>query len=47
MNILNQKICAIRVQIEAERKQQNPNWQRIEELSNELSDCLDQLDVMK
>lgn len=47
MNLLNQKIRALRLSIEVERKQANPNWRRIEQLSNELSDCLDQVDVMK
>lgn len=43
MNFLNEKIRALRITIEAEKKQPLPNWERIEELSNELSDCLDQL----
>lgn len=47
MNLLNEKIRALRVTIEAEKKQSLPNWARIERLSNELSDCLDQVDVMK
>lgn len=43
MNLLNEKIRALRVSIEVERKQANPDWKRIEMLSNELSDCLDQV----
>ena len=47
MNMLNERIRALRVTIEAEKKQSMPDWARIEQLSNELSDCLDQLGVMK
>ena len=47
MNMLNEKIMALRITIEVERKQANPDWKRIELLSNELSDCLDKVDVMR
>lgn len=48
MNLLNQKIQALRLTIEAERKQSHPDWVRIEKLSNELNDCLDQVgDVIR
>ena len=45
MNLLNRKIQTLQVQIEAEKKQKLPNWERIEKLHKELNDCLDQLGV--
>lgn len=44
MNQLNEIIGLLRVQIEAERKQSSPNCsEKIEKLSNQLSDCLDEI----
>ena len=40
MNQMNETIRILRIQIEAERKQKPPNWEKIEKLSNELADCL-------
>lgn len=45
MNQLNETIRVLRIQIEAERQQKQPNWKKIEELSNELADCLEGVDV--
>lgn len=44
MNQLNQLIGVLRVQIEAEKKQQNPNWEKIQKLTTELKSCLEQID---
>ena len=46
MNQMNEKIRIIRIQIEAERKQENPNWERVEQLSNELSELLEGADIL-
>lgn len=46
LNQLNETIRVLRIQIEAERKQVNPDWARIERLSNELSDLLEGGDVL-
>ena len=41
MNQLNETIRILRVQIEAERKQENVDWERVEKLSNELAKILE------
>ena len=46
MNQMNETIRIIRIQIEAERKQENPNWERVEKLSNELSELLEGADIL-
>ncbi len=43
MNQLNETIRALRIQIEAERKQSSPDWERVEKLSNELNEILEQV----
>lgn len=45
MNQLNQTISVLRVQIEAEKKSRDPNWNRISKLEQELKSCLSQMDV--
>lgn len=43
MNQLNETIRILRIQIEAEKKCSLPNWEKVEKLSNQLSDLLDQV----
>lgn len=43
MNQLNETIRVLRIQIEAERKQVSPDWERVEKLSNELNELLEQV----
>ncbi len=45
MNQMNETIRILRVQIEAERKRSEPNWEKIEILSNELAGLLEGADT--
>lgn len=43
MHIINQTIRMLQVQIEAEKKANKPDWEKIEKLHNELCDYLDKV----
>ena len=45
LNQMNETIRILRIQIEAERKQANPNWERVEKLSHELNELLEGADI--
>ena len=43
MNQLNETIRALRVQLEAEKSRENPNYEVVHLLETELENCLNQM----